>query len=517
MLAIGLISTSAIAISQENPTVVTYPVTKEINNSFKSSRYAVYLTQNGTVKKPFVYAEENTAHPGWSGTLDYMQQANHWASFSLNGSVQVQAQRLDKQTIKSCVVRPLSLGIKTQIDGYKCKFNLTKPAQVSVEIDEGYKVTRKISNTGYVTKHIVKHPLFIFADPVETNRPSAKDPGVIYFGPGIHKIGKSFKIPNNTQVYLAGGAYVIGNMVSESYNPSNIVIRGRGILSGYGMTETAEENKKWGNHAIDLSKGSKGKGLLIEGITITNPLRSCIVSYNQVNIRNTKLMSWNHRNDGIVAGNNSIIENNFVKVMDDNFKLYYSNQIIRNNVVWQQVTGAVFKFAWSLSGVAQNNQISNIDIIHSDVFTDYPSNEPDRPDLQGKSAIFSAMGFKKGAAFQNNAFRDIRIEEKYPLRLMSLRMVSTHVLPSGQTTVWGDPNPEASKLISNLTFNNINVAGVPQIKSSLYGNSGGRIRNIAFTNLKIGNELIRSRSQFSSMIDGEGLAIQGDVQNVTFQ
>lgn len=497
--------------------LVTYPANNEIKNKYQSSRYAVFLTQKGATTKSFVYQEDNNAKPGWSGALDYMQNANHWTNFSLEGDVEVQARRLDGKNINTCIVRPLSLGIKTEIAGNNCHFKLDKPVKISVEIDDGQNITRKINNMGMITKNIVKHPLFIFANPMEVNAPSAKDKNVLYFGPGIHTIGKKYRIANNTHVYIAGGAHVIGNFVSAENNPQNIVISGRGILSGRELTETQAEHNAWGNHAIDFSKGSKGSGLKIEGITIISPLRSCIVAYNAVDIVDVKMMSWNHRNDGIVAGNNSLIENNFIKVMDDNIKLYYSNQVVRNNVVWQQTSGAVFKFAWSLGGVAQNNQISNIDIIHSDVFTDYAPWETDRADMQATSAVFSAMGFKKNAAFKNNSFKNIRIEEEHLIRLMSLRMVTSHLLPTGKLTVWGNDDPNASKEISNLEFDNISLAGVPYKPITLYGNAGGVIKNISFSNLSIGNEKMYSRSHLSSHVDGTGMMTAGKVSNISFK
>ncbi len=508
---------TVVQVVTDNSAVVTYPATSDVSAKFKSTRFAVSLTQNGTTKNSFVYEEDNTAKPGWSGTLDYMQAANHWTTFSLEGGVVVQARRLDGQSIQSCVVRPLSLGIKPQIVDNKCNFKLTGPAKVSVEIDEDYQVTRQFKNIGVITKQIVKHPLFIFAEPMEVDPPSMSGPGVVYFEPGIHVVGKGYKIPNNTQVYIAGGAYVIGNFVSEQTSPRNIAIRGRGILSGYGLTESSAEQAAWGNHAIDFSKGSKGSGLLIEGITITEPLRSCIISYNPVDIRNVKLFSWEHRNDGIVAGNNSVIEDNFIKVTDDNLKLYYSNQTIRRNVVWQQTAGAVFKFAWNLGGIAQNNRVTDIDVIHSDVFNDYAGSESDRADMHSTSAIFSSMGFRSGAAFQNNTFDNIRIEEKNILRFMSLRMVSTHVLPTGETTIWGDPDPESSKLIYNLKFNNIQLAGMPYKQSTLYGNAGGVIKDVVFSNFKINNNKVNGMSLFGSQLDSVGILAAGNVSNIRFE
>jgi hypothetical protein len=496
-------------------TLSVYPVNQEIRDQLKSDRFAVRLSQNGSTQSSFVYQSDNNADPSWSGTRDYMQTANHWTTFSFDGSVDVEASRLDGNTVHTCIVRPTALNIQVRIKGNTCRFTLEQPAKVSVEIDENESISADINQIGQITKQIVKHPLFVFADPLETAPPKASDPGVLYFGPGIHRIGKQYPLANDTQVYISGGAYVIGTFISAQPNPSNITISGRGILSGIELTETATEHDQWRNHSIDFSSGSHGRELKIEGITITDPLRSCILSYNPINIQNVKLFSWNHRNDGITAGDNSLVEDNFIKAQDDNIKLYYSNQIIRRNVIWQQVSGAVFKFAWNLAGTAQGNQVTDIDIIHSDVFTDYAPGETDRPDMYSTNAIFSAMGFQKDAAFQNNSFNRIRIEEKNILRLMSLRMASNHSGISG-STVWGDQDPTASKLIDNLTFNNIQLAGLPYKQSTLYGNAGGKIRNLSFANLSIKGTVVASKAALSSRIDGIGLLIDGDVSNITF-
>jgi len=497
-------------------TLVTYPASGDISVLHKSNRFGVKVTQNGSAQESFVYKEDNNGDPTWDGTFDYMQNANHWTTFSFAGSVAVEARRLDGQDIKTCVIRPQVLKIEPKIQGSTCTFNLAQPVKVSVEIDENYELSQYIEQVGDITKKVVKHPLFVFADPLEESPPSAGDKDVLYFGPGIHEIGKRYSLANNTHVYLAGGSYVIGSFVTKSENPKGITIDGRGILSGDGLTESASENEEWSNHAIDFTSGSNGKDLLIEGITITNPLRGAILSYNTTEVRNVKLFSWRHRNDGIGVGDNSIIEDSFIKVQDDNIKLYYSNQVIRNNVVWQQNSGAVFKFAWDLKRVAENNSISNIDIIHSDVYYDYPASEPDRPEMQSTSAVFSAMGFNKNAAFKNSTFQWIRIEEEYLLRLISLRMVSTHETAT-EVTVWGDPNESASKLIDNVSIKDITLAGVPYKESTFYGNKGGVIKNVTISNLKVGGQTIANSGSLTSRLDGNGISTAGNVSNVVIE
>ncbi|MEE9492565.1 MAG: hypothetical protein V3W04_04215 [Gammaproteobacteria bacterium] len=502
-------------IESPDGTLVVYSGVQQ----YKSDRFTVKVSQNGQNYNAFVYKSTNDSKPGWAGTLDYMQKANHWTNFSFAGSVNIEASRQDGRTIQSCVVRPLSLNIKPVIQGSSCKFSLTRAAQISVEIDENLTISESIRGGGKITKKIVKHPLFVFANPLEKNIPSPSAAGVIYFGPGLHRIGKHYKIPDNTEVYLAGGAFVIGTFYSEARHAQNVTVRGRGVLSGIGLTDDQSETNQWQNHSIDFSSGRRGQNILIEGITITDPLRSCIVSYsNNTLIRNVKLFSWSHRNDGITAGTNSTIEDSFIKVQDDNIKLYYGKQTVRRMVIWQQTAGAVFKFAWKLTLVSQNNQVSDIDIIHSDVFNDYSPSESDQPELRSTSAIFSSMGFNRNRAFKASIFRDIRIEEKYLYRLMGLRMVSSHAAANDPNKIvyWGDPRLEASKVIDGLTFENIQLASVPYHQSTLYGNKGGSINNIHFKGLKVNGVVIDSQNKLTSKKDGRGLFTAGNVSNVVF-
>ncbi|MEE9494524.1 MAG: hypothetical protein V3W04_14240 [Gammaproteobacteria bacterium] len=497
----------------ENPTtdpntsLVTYPAVP----GYKSSRFSIRLIQNTVEKNSFVYQSNNNSKPAWNGTLNYMQKANHWTTFSFSGSVKVETSRNDGKAIQSCIVRPLSLNIQAVIQGNRCQFTLNKPAQVSVEIDETKMISENFKHVGKITKQIVKHALLVFANPLEKNIPQASDANVLYFGPGIHQIGKQYKLANNIQVYIAGGAYVIGTFRSASANPKNITIRGRGILSADKLPEGKNENNQWRNHSIDFSQGLRGSNLLVEGITITDPLRSCIISYSTITLRNIKLFSWRHRSDGITAGNRSVIEDSFIKVQDDNIKLYYSNQKIQRNVIWQQTAGAVFKFAWSLGAVSRGNRIQDIDIIRSDVFNDYSGQEKDRPELRSSSAIFSAMGFEHNAAFKDAAFKNIRIDEKYLYRLLGLRMVTSH-----KNEFWGNPHPNASKTIEDIRFENIRLASVPFKASTLYGNKGGTIRNIRISGLRINGSLIGSKNLLTSKIDGSGLLTAGSVANISF-
>jgi hypothetical protein len=94
-------------------------------------------------------------------------------------------------------------------------------------------------------------------------------------------------------------------------------------------------------------------------------------------------------------------------------------------------------------------------------------------------------------------------------------MVSSHNDPSG-TTTWGDPDPDASKLIDKLTFEDIQLAGVPYKQSTLHGNAGGTIRDLSFVNLSVNGTQVESAAALSSRNDDIGLLTDGDVSDISF-
>lgn len=117
-----------------------------------------------------------------------------------------------KQNVESAVVRPLSLGIKPVMEGDTLSFKLDRPAKLVVEINND-----------------VLRVTHIFANPIEVDPPKRGDPGVRYFGPGVHKVGK-IPVKSNETVYIAGGAGVYGFIKADGLD--NFRITGRGIIDG---------------------------------------------------------------------------------------------------------------------------------------------------------------------------------------------------------------------------------------------------------------------------------------------
>ena len=95
------------------------------------------------------------------------------------------------------------------------------------------------------------HTLPIFANPFIDNKPSLDDTGVygvqpgeeipnqgpwhtLYFLPGIHDVGLSFRLHSNKTYYIPGDAVVYGTMNNDKdwSDGGHILIHGHGTLSG---------------------------------------------------------------------------------------------------------------------------------------------------------------------------------------------------------------------------------------------------------------------------------------------
>ena len=142
-----------------------------------------------------------------------------FTSFDMSAPVRVEVRCQEKVT--SAKILPTSYGISPEFSGNRVTFLISKPQQLTLEINGDW-----------------NNSLHLFANPIETDVPKATDPDVIYFGPGVHTID-SLKVGSGKTVCLAGGAVVYGKVTpGHEHDPvisldgSNIQLRGRGILDG---------------------------------------------------------------------------------------------------------------------------------------------------------------------------------------------------------------------------------------------------------------------------------------------
>ncbi len=418
------------------------------NNLYKSDRYSVTIGQNNSSADSYVYMGSNEFP---LNSRPFMTDFNHWTAFSFSGTVTVSVTIPSRTTINSSIVRPKSRNITPTISGNTVSFTVDKPENLYVEIDGEE-----------------EHPIFIFANPMETNIPSPNDPGVIYFGPGVHDIGETYNnIDSGTTIYIAGGAYVKG-LLKGKINANPITIRGRGILSGieYPHEET------WTKHLIDLPGSQNQTDITLEGIILTNGPKACVTTRGATLVDNVKFLGFERNSDGISTGANSVIKNSFFKVNDDSIKLFDNNMQVFNNVIWQQVVGSIFQLSWNLQRDVTNVEVYDIDVIHFDRVQGTLAHK-----LNG--AVIGCRNIR-GGNLSNIHFSNIRLEHQ-PYQLMGLQIKDDML-----------GFDEGTGSIQGITVTDVLSERTPRIISYIDGNgtNTGEINDVEFCNILYGGNKV---------------------------
>ena len=443
----GNVQAKVVRPDSEAKMVETYPGPDGID---PSDQYAVKVVQNGKQYDSFVYLSKAQQKTNRSKTTS-------WTTFSFSGRVTVFVTRLKAEAVKTCTILPSRYGITPRIEGNRVAFELDRPRKVSVEFDGD-----------------TIHPMLVFADSLETDVPDTNDPNVIYFGPGVHKIGDKF-IGSGKTVYLAGGAYVKGRL--RATDVQDLTIRGRGVLSG----EDYPHGSTYDHHLINI-RGMQTKRVLIEGLTLVNsPLYNILITGSHSTVRNVKMISWWFSTDGPYVGRNGLVEDCFIKVNDDALKPYESNTVIRDCVIWQLENGAPIQISWNMPSDNSGIHVKNIDIIRMEHRTH-------QINLAAINAIHGGNGHMSNYLFEN-----IRIENA-DWRLFYITL-SKHE--------FADPKNEMGQ-ISDLTFRNITATGPFKLKNVIRGwDAEHRISNVTFENLTINGKYIRNAEEGNFEIDPE--------------
>lgn len=214
-----------------------------------------------------------------------------FANFDMSGPITVRIS--SQRSLKNTVIRPAHPDVQLRVlDDHTLSLTLDRPRKFSLEPDG-------------------KHgPLLLFANPMETNAPSANAPGVRYFGPGVHRVGR-LDMTSGQTLYLAGGAVLKGAVAAAG---NNLRILGRGILDG--------SDYEWRKGPYHVTLGIQGTNVLVEGITIRGSSHWTIVprGSRHVTIRNVKLCNSRVQNDDGINPCNSqdvLITDCFIRSDDD--------------------------------------------------------------------------------------------------------------------------------------------------------------------------------------------------------
>ncbi|MCG3146729.1 MAG: hypothetical protein PCFJNLEI_00163 [Verrucomicrobiae bacterium] len=460
-----------------NAAVVTYPAPPEIS---PSPYYQV--TVNG--KPVFVYPVNVPTIADAQGKLlpnrhvIFKNSPAAMCSFDTSGSARITVTVLDgapQGALESVVVRPLRHGIKPKLKGNTLTFSVKGPVQLSIEPNGS-----------------ILAPLFIFANPMEKNPPKPDAPGVRYLGPGVHDIGK-IQVPSDSTLYLAGGAYVYGQLNSE--NVTNVTVRGRGILNG--SRGDADRHVRW----------FKSKDIRMEGITLVD-CRSWgikLLHCDDVTIQNVKII--NPAADAIDAcsSDNVTVDGVFARTHDDTFNVKgltdalghgypadankkWSPEGYRrsarnikylNSVVWNDRAHALMIGPETRATEITDILFKDIDVIHA-VSVDV-------------IGIFSS----DAAPISNVRYENIRIEDARVQTLVELRV--HHAYTTADSTMG---------VISNVVFRNVSITTPTPLYSAICADSN-TVTGVHFEKF-IYNGVVATNP--ASMY----LHIRGDARDITF-
>ena len=232
-LAYSMLAAWVLASTTAAADVVTYPTPpgETLSTDYEvradGKQVNVYIAR--TLDPPFAGKEWNHGGP------------YSFANFDTSGPVTVRITA--KRSLRNVVVRPQTPAAKLKIiDDHTIAIALDGPRKLSIEPDGK------------------RGPLLLFANPPERDVPRPGNPGVIHFGPGIHRAG-AIHVASGQTVYLAGGAVVKGGVSAVG---SNIRICGRGILDG--------SDYPWQKGPC-TTVGIQGDNVTVEGITIRGVAR----------------------------------------------------------------------------------------------------------------------------------------------------------------------------------------------------------------------------------------------------
>lgn len=401
--------------------------------------------------------------------LDKVQDAS-MVQFDMGSPVEVMVKK-NNGMIHEVAIRPLNNRVAYRQERNCIFFTLDRPQYLSVEFN-GDRL----------------HNLHLFANPLETETYTRSEKGVMYFGPGVHRPqdmpNAQFRIPSNTTVYLAPGAYLKGKLLVDK--AENVRIIGRGIL----------------DHPMRGIEITDSKNVLVDGITVVNPDHYTVFGggSSDVVIRNLKSFSCKGWTDGVdlMCCRRFTIDNVFMRNSDDCIAFYNhrwnwwggsGDLTVQNSVLWADVAHPIniggHGDPESVTGeVIENVTFRNIDILEHD--------EDDRP-YQGCMTV--DCGDKNHA--RHILFENIRVEsiQEGCLFYVKVRFNEKY-----------DKAPGSG--IDGLTFRNVTYTGLGENPSLIEGlDEEHTVKNVTFENVVVNGKVMDSL---------EGVRTNGFVREVRF-
>ena len=499
------IDRGAQTVPAAEPRLWVYPAPGQ--DDYHSEYYRVSVEQDSRAHETFCYQARSIWHNEFPDpwTAKSFPKENNWVNFSFGGKVTVVVEPLKVKAV-GVELRPDPAGVKASVAAGKVRVEISRPGQyyvmVKAEGDE---------------RHDFDHPLFIFANPPETQVPAKGTPDVHYFGPGVHEIGFQYRVKAGQTVYIAGGAMVKGSLF---YEGDGVKILGRGILTdrklmlervksalaeraaGKAAPWDLNGEKMYRDKWATIYGEEKADGALIEGITIIESPHYMVRTHGAGTVfRNLKLMGDVYNNNGIIAGTNHKILDCFLKVEDDVFCWMAPVSETRNCVIWKQDNACMVQMGYGYGFATHGHVFADNWVI------------VDRTEVQPMARGLFGLASSTGTTFAGCRIENLKVYGD----VLNFLAIDNRYRP----TPWSAP-PEAGMKLRpvELHFKNVEITGTERghywgpwvedlkgtpMRSRLRAEKDGTI-HVILENVRINGKRLKSDADWPN-----GLLTQGHV------
>ena len=455
---------------------------------------------------------------GASGASMHLRNwSNTYVNFEMKTGVEIDVKIIKlfgNDTIKKAVVHPNAAAEDWYTKYGNAYVTINKPGLFAVDINgqmddqnTGRLPETKSGKEFYSGPPI--HTVTIFANPFIEDKPSLEDQGVLqvqpgvkppnegnwhtmYFLPGIHDLGLSFRLHSNKSYYIPGDAvvYATFNNGQDDDDGHHIHIYGHGTLSGEKYPHPNEENPPVPDEVHYTYRPVSIKGAYntkLEGITIINSpchtihLQASYDPSQPTEMRWLKIFTWRGNGDGISNHANDLVEDCFIRTQDDSF--YVTGQAMRRNVIWNDCNGSAWVFTHI--GVPTMNThdvaIEDCTVIYSRSLILHSAGQ----------SVFNMRRTGEGEGGYTVFFRNIIVEDPRPT-LQQFKIFMETLEPYGPDRKRG-PGDLHGIIFENITIVAPSVMGEPDI---LWGSAEARIYGLQFYNVTIGTERVEGIDHF---------------------
>lgn len=454
----GFFNTAHAADCTNSPgTVTVYPATIDSAVPFNPD---FVVTVDGK-SSPVYSAKITTYHVGggWLQSDTVPSSLVGFTNFDITGSVTAVV-TVNNRIVSNANVYPSSIGVTPTVSGNTVTVSIPKTGKYELQINGDE-----------------QRPLYLFANPVETNVPQKGAPGVTYYGPGKYNVGHVNVSPNTT-VYLAPGAIVHG---AFSLVGDNETVRGRGILDG----------SVFANHAGNMVDFN-GHNDTLEGITVVDSPGWTINLQYSTNglVDNAKVISYRGNSDAIdiVSSHHVEVKNVFLRGGDDAVAVKASlgrdadDYYIHDSVMATDLSTSCLEIGREAdSSSISNIRFENIDCIHS----------------YAEAAI--DIGTGDWANIHDITYTNIRFENFHGLTNGG-RWFAIQEAPNYWSSL-NSTNGKGPGSMNNITFNNVTFISGDRFPSVISGyDADHMITGVTFNNLQVLGQKITNANQINMSI-----------------